>query len=272
VRFPWRFFMVWGLLVVPLGVQAQSAGESDPAGAGLPLFRPLNAVAVMAQATEVWRAVPTDPHDLLGTYQFLPPHATADTEGQVFHLLEAEPGFEISDSEGRFVAVPWTVGCGCVDEGWDEPNWVPPGDTVVFLLTSTRERVPWDGPPVFDVLGWHQPYPVGEFIPYWRHTRAEPPSWLTRREFFELLQSLPSETAFRLDPTSSLQAVVGWLRENPGREDAFPVPTILWELERITGGTSPALGPGREEEEERRDADSVDRPDGHEMEDGPRKS
>jgi hypothetical protein len=106
---------------------------------------------------------------------------------------------------------------------------------VVFLLGQTRKRLPWDGPPVFDVLGWHQPYPVGEFIPYWRHTRAEPSSWLTRNEFFELLKILPAETAFLLDPTSTLDALAGWLRENPGREGAFPIPTVLWELERITG-------------------------------------
>ena len=222
-------------LALPWSVQAQVVGEFDPAGAGLPLFRPVNAVAVIARATPNWLAVPTDPHDLLGNYQFLPSYATDDTKGQLFELLEAEEGWAVADSEGRFVAVPWTIGCGCADEGWDEPVWVSPGDTVVFLLTKTREQVPWAGPPVFDVLGWHQPYPIGEFIPYWRHTRAEPSSWLTRGEFFHLLQSLPSESAFRLDPTSSSRAVLGWLEGNPGLEEAFPLPTILWELERITG-------------------------------------
>lgn len=232
---PWGAMVAWGILAFPLGIHGQSVGEFDPAGEGLPLFRPLNAVAVIARAEPVWMPVPTDAHDLLGDYQFLPPYATDDTEGQVFELLEAEPGFITSNPEGRFIAVPWTVGCGCADEGWDEPTWVPPGDTVVFLLTPTRGRVPWDGPPVFDVLGWHQPYPVGEFIPYWRHTRADPPSWLTTWEFFELLKALPTETAFRLDPMAALEAVRRWLIENPGREGAFPIPTILWELRRITG-------------------------------------
>lgn len=227
--------VAFGLAWIPMGTHAQAVGEFDPAGAGLPLFRPPNAVAVMARATSSWEAVPTDPHDLLGKYQFLPTYATDDTEGQLFELLEAEDGLSVADPEGRFVAVPWTIGCGCADEGWDEPVWVSPGDTVVFLLSITRERVPWAGPPVFDVLGWHQPYPVGEFIPYWRHTRAEPPTWVTRREFFELLQVLPSESAFRLDPASALRAIMGWLDENPGRDTAFPVPTLLWELERIAG-------------------------------------
>ncbi len=245
MRFP--YFSLWllivGALIAPDLGSAQVVGELDPAGAGLPLFRPQNAVAVLAVATPEWEAVPTDPHDLLGNYQFLPSYATDDARGQVFQLLEADPGLEASDSEGRFVAVPWTVGCGCADEGWDQPTWVPPGDTVVFLLNRTRENAPWDGPPVFDVLGWHQPYPVGEFIPYWRHTRAEPSSWLTKREFFEILKILPTETGFRLDPTSAVQAVTEWLRANPGRESAFPIPTILWELERITGVT-PVVGEG----------------------------
>lgn len=225
-----------GLLTIPMGVQAQAMGALDPAGAGLPLFRPPGAVAVIARATTVWKAVPTDPHDLLGDYQFLPPYATDDTEGQLFELLEAEPGSRISDSEGRFVVVPWTVGCGCAEEGWDEPVWVPPGDTVTFLLSRTRKRVPWDGPPVFDVLGWHQPYPVGEFIPFWRWTREEPRDWLTVQEFFDFLQGLPTESAFQLDPTSSLQAVQEWLDQNPDRAEAFPIPTILRELGRLTEG------------------------------------
>jgi hypothetical protein len=172
---------------------------------------------------------------MLGPYRFLPPFATDDTEGQVFEVVETEGGWALSDSSGSFVAVPWTVGCGCAEEGWDEPVWVPPGDTVTFLLTKTRMRVPWDGPPVFDVLGWHQPYPVGEFIPYWRRTRKEPERWITVFDFFELLEVLPTEAAFHLDPMSSLRAVQGWLARDQSRADAFPVPTILRELGRLEG-------------------------------------
>jgi len=200
------------------------------------LYRPAGAVAVVAVAAAEWLPVPTDPHDLLGPYQFLPPYATDDTEGQVFQLLVAETGASVADSRGAFVAVPWTVGCGCAEEGWDEPVWVQPGDTVVFLLSKTRNHVPWTGPPVFDVLGWHQPYPVGDFIPYWRSTREEPEQWLSVWEFFELLEALPTEVAFQLDPVSSLTAVHDWLELHPGRETAFPIPTILRELDRLTDG------------------------------------
>jgi hypothetical protein len=180
--------------------------------------------------------VPTDPHDLLGAYRFLPTYATDDTEGQVFQLLEVEDGRTVSDATGQFVAVPWTVGCGCAEEGWDGVDWVAPGDTVVFLLTGTRARMPWSGPPVFDVLGWHQPYPVGEFIPYWRWTREEPETWLSVQQFFGLLSVLPTEASFLLDPTASRRAVERWLEDNPGLEESFPIPTILWELDRLAEG------------------------------------
>ena len=228
--------MAAALLAAPLvGAAGQATDPYEPAGEGLPLFRPAGGVAVLAVATPRWRAVPTDPHDLLGDYRFLPPYATEDTEGQVFLLLEADMGAAVADTEGRFVAVPWTVGCGCAEEGWDQPGWVPPGDTVAFLLTPTRKRLAWDGPPVYDVHGWHQPYPTGDFISYWRHTREQNPDWLSTREFFELLRALPQETSFRLDPRTSFQGVRDWLNENPDRRQAFPLPTILREWEKVTG-------------------------------------
>ena len=224
------------LLLLPALSQGQVPGGFEPAGAGIPLFRPAGSVAAIARATESWVPVPTDPHDMLGAYRFLPTYATDDTEGQVFELLEVETGGEIADSIGQFVAVPWTVGCGCAEEGWDEPAWVTPGDTVVFLLTRTRVNVPWEGPPVFDVLGWHQPYPVGDFIPYWRSTRDEPETWLSVRQFFELLTVLPAEAAFELDPMASRESIGRWLEEYPDLEKAFPVPTILRELGRLAEG------------------------------------
>ncbi len=225
-----------GVLSTPWGVGAQSLAEVEPAGAGLPLYRPAGAVAVMALATPNWIPVPTDPHDMVGAYQFLPSYATDDTQGQLFRLLMAEPGSAVADSTGRFVVVPWTVGCGCTDEGWDRADWVPPGDTVVFLLSRTRKRVDWTGPPVFDVLGWHQPYPVGDFVPYWRLGREEPTDWLTVGEFFGLLEVLPTETAFQLDPEASRRAVELWLQGSPGRAEAFPVADMLREAQKLSGG------------------------------------
>jgi hypothetical protein len=225
----------WGwiaclLLAWPTPFLGQTTGSIDPAGAGLPLYRPSGSVAVLAVATEDWAPVPTDPHDLLGDFAFLPPYATDDTEGQVFSLLLAEAGRTVADANDRFVAVPWTVGCGCAEEGWDQPDWVEPGDTVAFLLSVTRQRVPWDGPPVYDVLGWHQPYPSGDFIPYWRIGREEPKDWLSPLEFFGLLEVLPFREAFELDPKTSLRAVRKWVSSSPERARAYPVSTILQTL------------------------------------------
>ncbi len=234
-----RFSAVVGgvtFLFLPVSGHGQIPGGFEPAGAGIPLYRPSGSIAAVARATPDWVPVPTDAQDLLGAYRFLPPGATDETAGQVFELLEAEVGGSVSDSTGHFVAVPWTVGCGCAEEGWDEPGWVTPGDTVVFLLNKTRRRVPWTGPPVFDVLGWHQPYPVGAFIPFWRRTREEPGSWLSAPEFYELLTVLPSQASFQLDPMSAREGVRRWLELNPGLEDAFPIPTILRELERLLEG------------------------------------
>jgi hypothetical protein len=215
---------------VPGGVRS----DLPPAGEGLPLFRKAGSVAVLARATDRWDGVPTDAHDLLGDFRFLPPDATQNTRGQVFELLEAEEGWAPADPDGWFAVVPWTLGCGCADEGWDRPDWVPPGDTVTFLLSRTRERMPtiWNGPPVYDVLGWHQPYPTGDFVPFWRTSREPIPDWLTAREFFELLQVLPTEHALRLDAGASFRSLLAWLEEVPRRREAFPVSTILSEWEK----------------------------------------
>lgn len=218
----------------PFPAVGQTRAGFDPAGAGLPLYRDAEAIAVLAVATSRWTMVPTDAHDMLGNYQFLPPYATDDTQGQVFELVASEDAWEVADERGIFVAVPWTVGCGCADEGWDQPGWVNPGDTVAFLLAPTRERVAEGSPPVFDVLGWHQPFPSGDFIPYWQRVRQEDGAdWLTAREFFEFLKTLPSERTFRLDPTSAFEDVLAWIRENPNRRRAFPIPAVLGEWERV---------------------------------------
>jgi len=219
-----------GSISSPPGV----TGDLPPAGEGLPLFREAGTVAVLARAMDRWSGVPTDAHHLLGDYRLLPPYATQNTRGQLFELLEAEEGRAPADGEGRFVVVPWTLGCGCANEGWDQPDWVPPGDTVAFLLKETRERMPasWTGPPVYDVQGWHQPYPTGDFITFWRTTREANPDWLTAREFFELLRVLPTEHAFRLDPVASYGPLLAWVDGKPRRKGAFPLSTILSEWEK----------------------------------------
>ncbi len=194
----------------------------------------------------------TEPFDLLGDFRFLPESSTGNTRGQLFQVLESDGGGGEAEAAslgpgGSFIAVPWTLGCGCAEEGWGDTIWVSPGDTVAFLLTPTRKEDPPRGPPVFDVLGWHQPYPAGEMIPYWRKERVLNPDWLTPREFFGLLEVLPGEAAFRLDPGGSYHGVRAWSAERPERRTAFPLSAILSAadagLMRVQGG-SPGPGGG----------------------------
>jgi hypothetical protein len=87
---------------------------------------------------------------------------------------------------------------------------------------------------VYDVLGWHQPYPVGDFIKYWPRTAQAGSEWLSVEEFYHLLQVLPTENAFQLDPDSSFQGVLAWVEASAGRSEAFPVRAILSEWRRVT--------------------------------------
>jgi hypothetical protein len=225
------------LSVIPGSAQVTGhpiTGAFEPAGEGLPLFRASGGIAAMAVATARWETVPVESRDLYGDYQYIPSAVTARARGQVFRALRSEEDWPISDDAGLFVAVPWTLGCGCAEVGWNQPTWVTPGDTVAFLLTPTRDPGPSGSMPVYDVLGWHQPYPVGDFIRYWPRTSLERSDWLSVEEFYDLLQVLPTETGFQLDPESSFQQVLAWVEARVGRSETFPVRTILSEWRRVT--------------------------------------
>ncbi|MGW8265823.1 MAG: hypothetical protein ACWGSQ_05600 [Longimicrobiales bacterium] len=230
---------------------AQRAGAPKLGVDGLVLFRDPGSVAVLVRATPFWQAVSTRSEELLGDFQYMPQYATAGARGQIFEILRSDamgwiPGsHEPATDPGRFIAVPWEFGPGCAGEAWRDPVWVTPGDTVAFLLFPTRSRsADPDELAVFDVLGWQQPYPVGELIPFWRKGPRKNPVWLTAGEFFELLTVLPSELAYRRDPDAALAPALGWLARRPGRESSFPIPEILQEWERRREERGPGRGPG----------------------------
>jgi len=236
---------------------AQRAGAPKLGVDGIVLFRDPGSLAVLARATPFWQAVSTRSEELLGDFQYMPQYATAGAHGQIFEILRSDglgwnPGSHGSVADpGRFIAVPWEFGPGCAGEAWQAPEWVTPGDTVAFLLTPTRSRSgDTEQLAVFDVLGWQQPYPVGELIPLWRRGPRQNPVWLTAPEFFELLTILPFESAYRSDPDAAFAPVLDWLARSPGRESSFPVPEILVEWERRrkefgarTRGPGPGLSP-----------------------------
>ncbi len=233
-----------------LPATAQRAGAPTLGVDGLPLFRESGSAAVLAVAVDRWKAVSSRSEELLGGFRYLPERASARAMGQVFRVLRTDVPRIASDPGGSIVVVPWSFGPGCAEEGWGTPEWVTPGDTVAFLLLPTRARGrAGKENAVFDVLGWHQPYPVGELIPFWRRTREPNPEWLDAREFYRLLTVLPSRAAFRVDPDSALEPFRHWLQEAPGRDFSFPVGEILAEWEKMgslkaregpEGGASPS--------------------------------
>ena len=219
------------LTALPSPLLSQRAGAPGLGVDGLPLSRQPGSVAVLALATGRWQAVSSRSEELLGDFRYLPEYASARAQGQVFRVVKTDGPKLLPDRGGAFVVVPWSFGPGCAEEGWQTPEWVTPGDTVAFLLVPTRAggRGGTGDGQVFDVLGWHQPYPVGELIPFWRKTRDPSPSWLPTADFYHLLTLLPSETALETRPGMALEAVGGWLGASPDRGSAFPVREMLAE-------------------------------------------
>lgn len=215
----------------------------------VPFPLPERTVPVLAVATDEWSRVPTTPEEMKGQWRFLPVHATEGVRGQVFRLLRSpDTGFP-ARAGARFVVVPWTYGPGCAEEGWTEEGWVPAGDTVVFLLTPTRTGadVPESSysaaagegsagggdPPVFDVLGWEQPYPVAPVLAFRRRVSGGTTPWLTAREYYELLARLPGEHAYRARPRAAVRPLLRWLEEHPDLHDAFPVTELVTEMAEL---------------------------------------
>jgi len=232
--------MVGGLLALGVAPGAgQRAGAPKLGVDGLVIFRDLGSVAVLAEATPYWKPVATRTEELLGDFRYLPEYASARAQGQIFQLLASDAPHLAADAEGRFIVVPWSFGPGCAEEGWTTPEWVVPGDTVTFLLMPTRSRSVKDpGPPIFDVLGWHQPYPVGELIPFWRKSSQLNPAWLSAAEFYELLTLLPSANAFGVDPQGAVQRVQNWVELWPERDASFPFPEIRAGWAAVQGAAS----------------------------------
>lgn len=225
------------LVLLPSPLISQRAGAPGLGVDGLPLFREPGSVAVLATATDRWQSVSSRSEELLGDFRYLPEYASARAQGQVFRLVRTDGPGSLPDPGEAFVVVPWSFGPGCAEEGWQTPEWVTPGDTVAFLLVPTRApaQAGRGTRPVFDVLGWHQPYPVGDLIPFWQRTRGPSPPWLPTGEFYELLTLLPSEAVLETRSGRALEAVEAWLGASPERVSAFPVREMLAEWKERWG-------------------------------------
>ena len=125
----------------------------------------------------------------------------------------------------EFDVVPWAYGTSCARVVWTSESWVRPGSEVVFLLGTPRAA----SSSTYDVLGWHSPYPTGEFLP-WR-TQPRPPSdrseWLNAREYFELVRRLPISQS-RFTYPDSAEAGIRVFEEGPPEwSSKFPGYEIL---------------------------------------------
>jgi hypothetical protein len=109
----------------------------------------------------------------------------SEVPGWRFRVLEVVGEGGGLEGLSTVLVVPWGYDAGCFALVWDDDNWVPPGDTAVFLFS--RDQLAGGGEPVVHVLGWHRPFPHGELL-----GGGMPRSdWLSAREYLSLLRALP---------------------------------------------------------------------------------
>jgi len=105
-----------------------------------------------------------------------------------FRVVDAVVAGEELGGLATLLFVPWGYDAACDLLVWEDEDWVPSGDTAVFIFS--RDQLTGGGEPVVHTLGWHVPFPHGLFH---RHglDRADPADWLSAREYFSLLRALP---------------------------------------------------------------------------------
>jgi len=105
-----------------------------------------------------------------------------------FRVVDAVVAGDDLEGLATLLVVPWGYDAGCDMLVWEDDDWVPSGDTAVFIFS--RGQLTGGGEPVVHTLGWHGPFPHGLFH---RHglDRADPADWLSAREYLSLLRALP---------------------------------------------------------------------------------
>jgi hypothetical protein len=147
---------------------------------------------VLVAATAESVGVPLPDHALLSD-RF--PDTTRGVVAYRFRVIQAAGGATDQERLETFLAVPWKYDSACALMPWGSDEWVPAGEEAVFALM--RRRTVAAGEPLYDLLGEHLPYPQGAFLKY--ESTPAPPSdraeWLSAREYFALLTSLPEMPA-----------------------------------------------------------------------------
>jgi len=107
-----------------------------------------------------------------------------------FVVLESVGGPRLVSGDS-FLVVPWGYDEACRPMLWEGGEWVPSGAESVFRHGEPGRESGGQG--VFDVSGWHSPYPYGAFLKY--GGTPSPPEdrteWLSARDYFGLLSVLP---------------------------------------------------------------------------------
>ena len=159
---------------------------------GTPLVRASDdIVPIYAEAIAGW--IPVEVTDALRTDSRIP-DSVVQVRGYQFVVREVGPGPDRLSEGDLMTVVPWGYAEDCTRDVWSEEGWVSEGQEVVFLLGAPRPGAD----STFDVLGWHTPYPAGEFFRF--RARPLPPEdrseWLDARGYFELVSRLPTSTRF----------------------------------------------------------------------------
>lgn len=162
----------------------------------------------------------------------------AGTVGQHFEIVEAagpnERGLAAGDT---MTVVPWEYDGGCSMLRWSKSSrWVDPGSEGVFSFSAGSMRE--SARATFDAMGWHSPYPHGEYLHY--EARGEDPEdpseWLMPSEMFALWAALPVVHWRDSDPDSVMPEIRGIFDKNPRFKTTFPGSRFLQEYESWASG------------------------------------
>jgi hypothetical protein len=178
---------------------------------------------VLAVATSESVQVPLPDRALLSIRT---PEALHVVPAYRFRVAEVAGGGERHRSMRTLLAAPWKYDSACDLLPWGPAQWVAPGEEAVFTLAERRTDVA--GEPVYDVLGWHAPYPQGEFLKYESDEARmdDREAWLGARDLFALLRALPDDAG-----ESAAERLVRMERVfaegDPRWRDSFPGTEIL---------------------------------------------
>ena len=189
---------------------------------------------VLAVATGERTATSLDTSDFRIRWRLKAP-VPSYVAGHVFRVVAAAGDGGRLGEGTVFTVVPWGYGATCQREVWKDASWVSAGDTVVFMLRPTRSP-PESAWSVFDVLGWHDPYPTGRFLRFEVRGRDAVRRWLSAAEYYDFLKVLPTQEQYDSGRADGLARLEAWARAHPGSAEAFPVREIIDRWRRSSGG------------------------------------